>query len=413
MPELYEFQKNSVKYLGDNEKTHIIIAGTGTGKTAISLAWAKEEAERSKKKGVYVVTTPSKVKTGDYEKEADIWNGEEWRGSLKWFRTISWYKLSDEVKKNLSEMTNSVVIFDEVAKGKSYSSGMGKAFRSLSKYNKNWAGFTATPGDKWIDFMNYMVACNLYKHKTEFVNRHCVMQNFKGYPEIARYIEEDVLLKNWRAISYVVDSSTVDKQMPSETHQVIEFKLPSGYKQCKKDSVTLDGEFIETTMGLCHYLRQICFSKDKQDWLKDFIENLGDNCVFFCNYKEEEDRLCEIAQQVLPKGARVWRIDGSHHEIPTEETIGKYDIVVAHYASGGEALNLQFMHYWCAVSPNYSYSMSVQARGRIKRIGQKHAMAFYYLKTIGSIECDIYKCLHNKEDFSEEVWCEENGIDTH
>lgn len=411
MPELYEFQKNSVEHLGKHKDTHIIIAGTGTGKTAISLAWAKEEAKRCGKLGVYVVTTPSKVKTGDYEKEADIWNGDKWRGGLRWFRTISWYKLNDEVKKNFREMCNSVVIFDEVAKGKNYSSGMGKAFRTLAKVNGNWAGFTATPGDKWIDFMNYMIACGLYKHKTQFMGLHCIVQNYKGYPEIVDYINENTLLSNWRKISHVVDSSSVDKQMPSEMHAVIEFKAPSGYKQCQRDSETLEGEFIETTMGLCHYLRQICFSKDKQDWLKDFIENLGDNCVFFCNYKEEEDRLCEIAKSVLPKGARIWRIDGSHHEIPTADTIGKNDIVVAHYASGGEALNLQFMHYWCAVSPNYSYSMSVQARGRIKRIGQKHNMIFYYLRCVNTIETDIYRCLHDKQDFSEEVWCEEKGLD--
>ena len=68
-------------------------------------------------------------------------------------------------------------------------------------------------------------------------------------------------------------------------------------------------------------------------------------------------------------------------------------------------MNLQFMHYWCAVSPNYSFSKSVQARGRIKRIGQKKPMFFYYLKAEGTIEDDIYECLKNKSDFSEKVWC--------
>jgi SNF2 family DNA or RNA helicase len=81
--------------------------------------------------------------------------------------------------------------------------------------------------------------------------------------------------------------------------------------------------------------------------------------------------------------------------------------VVAHYASGGEALNLQFMHYWCSISPNYSYSTSLQARGRIKRIGQTKPMFFYYLKAVGTIEDDIYACLKGKSDFSEKNWCKQ------
>ena len=120
--------------------------------------------------------------------------------------------------------------------------------------------------------------------------------------------------------------------------------------------------------------------------------------------------MCEIANKVLPKDAKVWRIDGSHHEIPTAETIGKYDVVVAHYLSGGEALNLQFMNYWCSVSPNYSLTTSVQARGRIKRIGQRLPMFFYYLKSKGTIEDDIYRCLKRKQDFSERTWLADNGL---
>jgi hypothetical protein len=126
---------------------------------------------------------------------------------------------------------------------------------------------------------------------------------------------------------------------------------------------------------------------------------------------EEEAKLWDIANKVLPKDARIWRIDGKHHEIPTKETIGKRDIIIAHYLSGGEALNLQFMHYWVSVSPNYSYSTSEQARGRIKRLGQKEPMFFYYLWANKTIEDDVYACLKNKSQFSEKVWAVQQGID--
>lgn len=383
---------------------HIAVLQTGMGKTAVALRWAYQATKESKRGGVLVVTTASKSRSGDFEKEADMWNGAKWRAGLTDFSVISWHKLRKWVDANERYITNYVVIFDEVAKGKSYSSGMGKAFREICKTTKYWSGYTATPGDKWIDFLNYMVACGKFKNKSQFMREHCIVQTFRGFPEVTRYLDEDKLRGTWRGITHIPDTTEAEKQLPKETHNMVTFKLPKDYLKVIKTRTKLDGKLIESAPELCHYLRQLCFTKEKQEWLSDFIENLGDNCVFFCNYIEEEDRLAAIAEKVLPKGANVWRIDGSHHEIPTKETIGPRDIVIAHYLSGGEALNLQFMRHLCFVSPNYSLSTSVQARGRIRRIGQTRPMYYWYLKVEKSIEESIYKCLHDKKDFSEETW---------
>ena len=359
MPELYEFQKRTVSDLmGDK---NIAILGTGFGKTAIAMRWLKARVDATGKRKVIIVTTATKAKSGDMEAESDVWNGEDWRQSLDEFSVISWHKLSDWQKANTNRMMEYVYVFDEVAKSKGYTTGMGRAFQRICHVTDDWTGYTATPGDKWIDLMPYMVATRLVNNKTDFQRKFCIVQTYKGYPEITHYLHEEKLEKMWRSIAAIPDTTAASKELPRETH--------------------------------------------KQEWLADFIENLGTNCVFFCNYIEEEDKVCEIAQRVLPKGAKVWRIDGKHHEIPALNTIGKYDIVVAHYASGGEALNLQFINHWCAISPNYSYSTSVQARGRIKRIGQKRPMFFWYLKSTHTIEDDIYACLKRKSDFSEKTWC--------
>ena len=73
-------------------------------------------------------------------------------------------------------------------------------------------------------------------------------------------------------------------------------------------------------------------------------------------------------------------------------------------------LNLQFIQYWLSVSPNYSWTISTQARGRIKRIGQQKPMWFGYLECEHTIEENIYACLRNKQDFVESSWCEKNNI---
>ena len=383
-----------------------------TGKTAVMFNWLRNTG----KKNVLIVSTPNKVKSGDFQKEAPIWCGHDWLDGLEHIEAISWYKLKqwekDHHKYLLAHGDEWAIAFDEVAKAKGYTSGMGHAFQLLAKEIPSWTGYTATPGDKWIDLMPYMVAAGKFRNKSVFLSKHAIVQTYKGYPEITKYINTDELQETWDSITTRPDTSQLNKELPPETHKVIEFDAPKGYKKFIKDRIDpKTGEYIESTMGIVHMCRQLCFTKDKQEWLSEFMEGLGTNCVFFCNYIEEEEKLCEIAKKSLPKGAKVWRIDGSHREIPTADTIGKYDIVVAHYASGGEALNLQFMNYWCSVSPNYSLSISVQARGRIKRIGQKHdRMFFYYLKTKGTIETDIYRCLKGKHDFSERTWLADNGL---
>lgn len=399
MLKLYNFQEQAVNDLSHG--SNICLLPTGAGKTAVMFNWLKQTG----RKHVVIVTTATKAKSGDMQKEAVMWNGQDWVDSLELFDVISWHKLDKySAKLPLMHLEDYSFAFDEVQKSKGYSTGMGVGFRRITHYTSNWTGYTATPGDSWKDFITYLVATNNIKNKTQFQREYCVMQTYRGFPEIIEYVHTDKLKQMWDSISTTPDASQMFRELPPETHEVVEFKAPRDYNEIIKTRVNRDGEFIETNMGLRHYLRQICFTKEKQEWVQDFVENLGTNCVFFCNYIEEEEVMCQIAEKVLPKGTKVWRIDGKHHDIPTPDTIGKYDIVVAHYASGGEALNLQFINYWCSLSPHYSYSTSQQARGRIKRIGQKKPMFFYYLKTKGTVEVDIYRALKGKSDFSEKTW---------
>ena len=406
MLKLYKFQQKAVDDLCNGKK--LAILPCGAGKTAVMFRWLA----RTGRKKVLIITTPSKVKSGDMQKEAVLWNGQEWVDGLDKFLVISWYKARQFRKKSGDIFDDTwAIAFDEVAKAKGYSSGMGRAFLMITKRARYWTGYTATPGDKWIDLMPYMVATHFFKHKTEFCERHAVVQRYRGFPEIQKYLRVELLKRIWDSITTRPDTSQLSKELPKETHEMVLFKEPKGYKKFLKERIDPEtGEYIETAMGMVHKCRQMCFTKEKQEWLSEFIEGLGTNCVFFCNYIEEEETLSEIAKKALPKEAKVWRIDGSHHEIPTAETIGKYDVVIAHYASGGEALNLQFMNYWCSISPNYSLTTSIQARGRIKRIGQKNPMFFYYLKSEGTIEDSIYDCLKHKHDFSEMTWLAENGL---
>lgn len=411
MVSLFDFQEEAVSQLLNDK--HIIVSGVGSGKTAMSLVWAEETCNKTGKHKILVVTTASKSKTGDFENELREWCHPEFYNSVtpETFIVISWHKLQKWLSAHTGDINEYVVIFDEVQRAKAgVSSGMGKAFLLITKFNKDWAGFTGTPGDTWLSFYPYFQACNLVKNKTGFKYEFAIEQTYKGYPEIVGWRNEDKLKRMWAKISYAPDTQRVMSELPEQTHKVFTFKKPSGYTKTLKTRLNAEGKFLDTAGALCAELRRQCFTKDKQEWIKDFVEELESGCVFFYNFVKTGDELEEMISRALPKDAKIWRIDGKHHDIPTAETIGKKDMVLCQWQSGSEALNLQFLHYWVSVEACYSYSTSIQARGRIRRIGQKNPQFYYYLKTEGTIEDAIYQALRTKSDFAEDKWCISNGL---
>jgi hypothetical protein len=404
MIDLYDFQISAIKKLLEGK--HFIVAGCGAGKTAMAVVWAERKCLETGKRDVLIVTTASKSRTGDFEQEMEEWCSPSFKNSLSSLSVLSWHKLATWVNQNWGSLGDYIVVFDEVQRGSAgVSSGMGKAFLKITKNNPDWAGFTGTPGDTWLKFYPYFTACGLVRNKTCFMNTYANVQTYKGYPEIIGWRNEDKLKTMWSSISYAPDTEKVMSELPEQTHRVFTFKKPSKYSKILKTRYNEDGEFLDTAGALCAELRRQCFTKDKQEWVRDFVEGLESGCVFFYNFIKTGDMLEEIMKKSMPKDAKIWRIDGKHHDIPTADTIGPKDMVLCQWQSGSEALNLQFLHYWVAVELCYSYSTANQARGRIRRLGQKMPQWYGYLLTEGTIEQDILKCLKNKGEFSESVWC--------
>lgn len=416
MAELYPFQKATIDCLMSGK--HFVIAGCGTGKTAMAMVWAEKKCEETGKKKILVVTTASKCKArnieglNDFEADARVFCSPLFFNSLSSsLSLISWHKLAAWEATNKKHVNDYVIIWDEVQRSKAgVSSGMGRAFLRITRSNHDWAAFTGTPGDTWLSFYPYLESCGLVKCKTHFLSRYANVQTYKGYPEIVGWRDEDELNNMWAQISYAPDTAKVMAELPSETHKVVSFTAPRDYKKVLMTRVNTAGEFLDTAGAMVAELRRLCFTKDKQEWLSDFVDGLESGAVMFYNYISTGDKLEEIVKKALPKTARVWRIDGKHHEIPTADTIGPRDIVLCQWQSGSEALNLQFLHYWVAVELCYSYSTAIQGRGRIKRIGQKMPMHFYYLLTDNTIEQDILACLKGKALFSEKNWCVNNNL---
>ena len=151
MPNLYKFQEQAVADLDAGK--HICVLATGAGKTAVMFRWLRDTG----KKRVVVITTATKARSGDMQKEAVLWNGQEWLDSLESFDVISWHK-ADKFSLNLrlNHLEDYAFAFDEVQKCKGYRTGMGYAFRRICTHCPVWTGYTATPGDDWKDNKNVL-----------------------------------------------------------------------------------------------------------------------------------------------------------------------------------------------------------------------------------------------------------------
>lgn len=401
MAELYPFQKDAVAQLCSGK--HIIRADCGVGKSAIMIDWLVKQHPTH----VIIATTASKVASGGFDEDIEKFAEHGWKSSLKVLDCVSWNMLYKWVKgKTPEELSNYIFCADECQRCKGgVSSKMGKAFLLITKHCKAWAGFTATPGDVWMDYCAYFIASGFIGNKTAFQREFCIMQHYP-FPMILKYQHQDTLKKWWEDISYTPDASVVMKQLPKATKQVIRLPAPRGYKKVLKTSTTLDGEFLDSNMALLHELRQMCATPDKLSSLSDLLESLSSPLVLFYNYTCEREQILGLAEKL---GRKVWRIDGERHEIPTAEIIGTDDIVLCHYLSGSEALNLQFCNYFLSYSYNYSYSTTRQAMGRIRRVGQDKPQHYFFLKCEGTIEDDVAKALNNKMEFIAELWSPERS----
>lgn len=419
---LFDYQAKLVDTLIRNPQKSVIVMDCGLGKGPSSIVWAYRKCKMTSKNKVLVITTSSKVhvkdslKRNDFEQDADAF--------VPGFRdeflleTVSWDSLHKWVVAHKGELGQWVYIADEIFKAKNPTSRRSRAFQAIAKATSDWTGYTATPGQVWIDFLGYFIATGFVKNKTCFMRRFCRIQTFKGFVEIVGYNEERTLKNWWERISYAPDAREALQELPKANYDLVYTSKPKGYSKVLKmrQKLCSDGElsedyedFIDNPSALTNYLRRLCWN-EKRQWMSDYLEGLGTNCVIFYNYTDTGNEIEEIAKKVLPKEAKVWRIDGSHHQIPTTDTLGEYDIVLAQWQSGGEGLNLQMITQMVMVEPTYSYVIWHQAKKRIHRIGQDRPVFYHALFAKGTIEEDILECIKGKRDFAENTWLISNKL---
>lgn len=381
----------------------ILRGGVGSGKTRTAIAYyfIKEcegkikingqggYSPMKKPKDLYVITTPYKRDTRDWEQECVPFLISSDPGC-----SVSGVKLTVDSWNNIGkyvDVSDQFFIFDEQ---RAIGSGSwAKFFIKIAKKNR-WIMLSATPGDVWMDYVPVFLANNFYKNRTEFTREHVVYNKFCKYPKVDRYINTDRLVRqrNQILVRMVFNRNTVSHSKDvivdydKDTYNTILMKRWNPY----------ENEPIKQISALCYLMRRcVNSSPSRVDALRDILEKYNKVIVFY-NLNTELDILRVFAEST---GIPCAEWNGQKHEqIPKTN---KW-IYLVQYAAGAEGWNCIETNVIVFYSLSYSYKMMIQAAGRIDRLNTPFSdLYYYYFKSNSIIDLGISKALENKQNFNE------------
>lgn len=397
---LYEHQLSA---LAQMKNGCILNGGTGSGKSLTSLAYyylrngGKQSTLEGKgyikmpntPKDLYIITTALKRDTLEWEDELCCFLLSVHTEANLYSNKIvvdSWNNI-----KKYSDVKNAFFIFDEqrlVGNG-----AWVKSFLKISKTNE-WILLSATPGDKWEDYIPVFIANGFYKNRSEFTREHLVFSRFSKFPKVERYL-------NIRRLSRLRDRVLIEMDFERKTVAHHE-DIYVGYDMLKYKNVMKNrwdvykNEPIQNAAGLCYILRRLVNSDDsRQVALLEIIER-HPRVIIFYNFDYELDILKNL---YYGDDFKIAEWNGHKHQpLPTD----KKWIYLVQYTAGNEGWNCISTNAVVFYSQNYSYKVLKQACGRIDRLNTPYLDLYYYhLKSRSGIDLAIGKALKQKKKFNE------------
>ena len=395
---LYDHQQ---KALAKMKNGCILNGGVGSGKSITSLAYYFKRqggtldpySPMIMPKDLYIITTARKRDTNEWERELNVYlmTSDPNKKTAYGNKVIvdSWNNIM-----KYTEIKDSFFIFDE-----DRVTGNGKwvtTFLILAKRN-DWIILSASPGDKWEDYIPVFLANGFYKDKTEFRREHLVYSMYTKYPKVERYINEGRLIRLRNSI--LVDMDFERHTIPHHEDIFVQYDIAK-YKLAIRDRWDpYKNEPIQQASGLCYVLRRIVNEDEtRQAALLELFEKHPKMIVFY-NFDYELDTLKSM---YFGHDVEVAEWNGHKHQ-PTPE--GDKWVYLVQYTAGCEGWNCITTDTIVFYSQNYSYKVVLQATGRIDRLNTPFTDLYYYhLKSRSGIDLAISKALKAKKKFNETRW---------
>lgn len=396
---LRDYQESAI------EKMHngcILCGDVGSGKSRTGIAYYYKEqggdlysddyVAMKEPRDLYIITTARKRDTFEWESELAPFLLSPHEDLNYYANTVtidSWnnvYKYIDRY--------GAFFIFDEqrvVGSG-----SWVKAFLKIAVKNQ-WILLSATPGDKWHDYVPVFVANGFFKHKTDFERQHVVWNRFTKYPKVDRYINQGTLVKYRSQILVRMKDQRSTKR---HYNLVLTSYDIDNYNAILKDRWNIyDDEPIKEISKMCYLLRRVC--NEDPSRVVELTKLIEDNpkTIIFYNFNYELELIRSVCENLEVPYAE-W--NGQKHEpIPKEDSWA----YLVQYSAGAEGWNCIETNVVILYSQNYSYKITHQAEGRIDRINTPFKDLYYYiLRSSSSIDLAIARDLHNKGTFNEKAF---------
>lgn len=391
-----------IEALGKLRNGCILCGKVGSGKSRTALAWyytlcggqvnTDHYIPMKDPLDLYIITTARKRDTMEWEQEfIPFMIGTE-RYSAK-VTVDSWNNI-----KKYKEVTNAVFIFDEqrvVGSG-----AWVKAFLKITKQNR-WILLSATPGDRWTDYIPVFVANGFYRNRTEFNREHCIFSRFTSYPKVTGYRNEGLLIRHRNDILIPM---RFERPVERIHEQFITSYDPYIYNAVAKRrwNPWTDSPVVNAA-ELCQCLRKVVNNDISRANAVLTILEYHPKAIIFYNYDYELECLRSLAYDPDTVVAE-W--NGHKHDgIPTNEEW----VYLVQYTAGAEGWNCVSTDTIIFYSQNYSYRTMVQAAGRIDRLNSPYEKLYYFhLKSNAPIDKAISAALAMKKDFNEKDFAMKN-----
>ena len=401
--ELYDHQ---VKAIEKMKNGCILVGGMGSGKSLTALAYYYTKVCDGKLRIHGANSTYGKMK---HPRDLVIITTAQKRDSLEWDSDLCYINLTRGenayygVTVHIDSWNNiakyrkihgAMFIFDEqhTKGGRKWT----KSFLDITRKNQ-WILLSATPGDKWTDYMYVFIANGFYRSKTEFEIKHCIFAPYKKYKQITGYFDEGKLWKYRKAVT--VEMPYIKPTVPHHVVIMCEYDKAL-YKQVTRDRWDpYESCPIRESGKLLYLLRRVANSDTSRIDTVKKIAAEHPRLVIFYNHTYELEMLRDMCNQLgLPYGEWNGQV---HSAIPDTERWA----YLVNYAAGSEGWNCTSTDTLIFYSQNYSYSTMEQAKGRIDRMNTPFTDLYYYhLKSHAPIDLAIARALKNKKDFNEKKY---------
>ena len=402
---LYDFQLEAVKKMHNG---CILCGDVGSGKSRTSLAYYCMQQNRSGNtivyekirqtvEDLYIITTARKRDTFEWDSELANFRMSTNPENDAFNHSVvidSWNNIH-----KYKDIKGAFFIFDEqrvVGRGE-----WVKSFLKITKEN-HWILLSATPGDKWEDYIPVFVANGFYKNRTQFYDEHVIWDPRVSFPKIRGYFNTNRLIRLRDLVLVQMDDQRTT--IPHHEDVFVTYDI-SAYRELTRTrwNPWLEKP-IETASELCYAWRKIVNSDDSRQIA--VLEILEDHpkAIIFYNFDYELEILRGIGYE---KGTEIAEWNGHKHDaLPT----GSKWVYLVQYTAGCEGWNCVTTDTIIFFSQNYSYKVQHQAEGRINRLNTPYQDLYYYhLRSRSGIDLAIHRALMDKKTFNEGAFTKRAG----